>query len=158
MNTTEILSRSIAWISGRVEGKALPGCGIADVLNSLSDSFFSQFTGLEVAEGGEIRSYYRCGIPGVAPFHDGFVNATAPEEVYFLTQVILNTLNTEPNRFHDMFDIPGLEAEEWHQLASVAQYLVSEGWIEPKAGAKKLLVKLTFEGEIYLRNNNPLTC
>jgi len=82
------------------------------------------------------------------------VNQVAPEEVYILTQVILNTLNIDPDRFHNMFEIPGLETEGWEQLAKVAHYLIKEGWIEPKAVEEKLLVKLTMEGKIYLRNNN----
>ncbi|MGV3589450.1 MAG: hypothetical protein ACO1OF_20755 [Adhaeribacter sp.] len=127
------------------------------MLSSLQDSFFNQFTGLEVAEGGEIRSYYRCE-PKKLP-ETNFTVASecqtdTSEELYFLTQVILNTLNTEPERFHDMFDIPGLETESWEQLANVTQYLIAEGWIEPKAVAEKLLVKLTIEGKLYLQYNN----
>lgn len=134
----------------------MPGYDISDTLSSLQDSFFSQFTGLEVAEGGEIRSYYRCEPKklGNTNFTVGLEHETAaPEELYFLTQVILNTLNTQPERFHDMFDIPGLETESWEQLVSVAQYLIAEGWIEPNIVAEKLLVKLTIEGKLYLQYN-----
>ncbi|GEO05981.1 hypothetical protein AAE02nite_36450 [Adhaeribacter aerolatus] len=160
MNTREILSKSIAWISCRDRETALPAYEVSNVLNSLNDSFFSHFTGLEVAEGGEIRSYYRCGGQAVADciLKEDLLHVTAPEEVYFLTQVILNTLDTEPDRFHDMFDIPGLEMEEWARLAGLAQYLIAEGWIESKAGEERLLIKLTIEGELYLRNNNALSC
>ena len=156
MNTAEILSKSLAWLSCREQEIPLPGQEFSDVLNLLNATASSQFAGLAIAENGEIRNFYKNGRQNSFVT---FPNVTdekpvAPEEVYFLTQVILNTLNTEPNRFHDMLDIPGLEAEAWDQLFGVAHYLITQGWIEPKATGEKLLVKLTIEGKIYLSNTN----
>src|SRR5687767_12097411 len=55
-----------------------------------------------------------------------------PPELSTLTQVILNTLNSEPNRFHDMGKLPGLENRDWHQLGQIARYLLMQRWIEVK--------------------------
>ncbi|MDB5261025.1 MAG: hypothetical protein JWQ14_306 [Adhaeribacter sp.] len=156
MNTTENLHQSFAWLSGEAREKSLPCYDVSDVLNLMNISFFSQFGGLEVAADGEIRGFNRFvqNRPYDTATDAAEVKQAAPEEVYFLTQVILNTLNTVPERFHDMFDIPGLETEGWELLANVAQYLITQGWIEPKAVEEKLLVKLTIEGKIYLRNSN----
>jgi hypothetical protein len=76
------------------------------------------------------------------------------QELYILTQVILNTLNTEPARFHNMSELPGLESRNWHQLNQVARYLLKQGWIESKTIECGLLIKLTLKGKILMTNDD----
>ena len=150
MHSALLLEKSTARYAAK---KVVSTCTISEVLNALDPSFLSQFTGLEVAEDGNMHaSFYSVPVTFSATPVD--TEPAASEEVYVLTQVILNTINTEPSQFHDMLDIPGLEDVRWEVLAQVAQYLISQGWLESKAVENKLLVKLTIEGKLYLRYNN----
>jgi len=153
MNITEKLQNSLAWFPTGKQGEAGARYDISAVLDLVNLNFAQ---GLEISEDGKIRAYCRNNNVGYASATDD-VAATKPvvtEEVYFLTQVILNTLNSDPERYHNMLDIPGLETEGWNELASVAQYLITQGWVEPKTLNEKLLVKLTIQGKVYLRTNN----
>ncbi|MDB5263480.1 MAG: hypothetical protein JWQ14_2763 [Adhaeribacter sp.] len=77
----------------------------------------------------------------------------APQELYILTQVILHTLNTEPERFHNMSEIPGLESWRWNQLGEIARYLLKQGWIEVKPKTDGFLIKLTISGKVFVCNH-----
>ena len=77
-----------------------------------------------------------------------------PQELYTLTQVILNTLNSEPNRFHDMGKLPGLENKDWHQLGQIARYLRKQRWIEVKVTRNGFLIKLTIQGKVLVCNHD----
>ena len=76
----------------------------------------------------------------------------APQELYILTQIILNTLNTESDQFHDMSELPGLENHDPNQLSQVAGYLLKQGWVEVKAIETILLIKLTMPGKMFVGN------
>jgi hypothetical protein len=153
MNTTEILNKSLAWFYYKEQGMN----GSKMELNSLLQSYSqNQLLGLEIAGGTDFRNTfgYEVNDAGVAAVDIAGVQQVAPQEVYILTQVILNTLNTEPEKFHVMAEIPGLEAGAGNQLAKVASYLIKQGWIEAKTTEAGLLVKLTIQGKLYLRNND----
>jgi hypothetical protein len=87
-------------------------------------------------------------------YHTAEMAKVVPQEIYTLTQVILNTLNSEPNRFHDMGNLPGLENRDWHQLGQIARYLLKQRWIEVKVTRNGFLIKLTIQGKVLVCNHD----
>ena len=77
-----------------------------------------------------------------------------PDEVETLTQIILHTLNSNPDRFHDMAEIPGLESKECMQRMELARYLLKMGLVEATSKDAKLSIKLTIKGSMYLRSHD----
>ena len=155
MNTTEILNKSLAWLQTK-EGKITDTSReIAHLLLDTHPFSSCQMGGSALSEKeahlysfGEEVKYNN---PKTVP------DSTTQEallEIYILTQVILNTLNTEPERYHNMAALPGLESWDWHQLGQIARYLVNQGWIEVQAIKTGFLIKLTIEGKIYVGNHN----
>lgn len=156
MNTTEILNKSLAWLSYT---ETTSKGSIRNAVNNLqpTESFCAdQFLDLKLAECGVMRNNFGYEI---APATDlripsvGFQQAE-PMEVYVLTQLILNTLNTDSAAFHNMSEIPGLEGRAWDQLGEVASYLLRQGWVEAKANAKDFFLRLTIQGKVYLRSTS----
>ena len=77
-----------------------------------------------------------------------------PDEVETLTQIILHTLNSNPERFHDMAEIPGLETKECMQRMELARYLLKMGLVEATSKDTNLFIKLTIKGSMYLRSHD----
>ena len=82
------------------------------------------------------------------------VPSGAPQELNLITQVVLNTLNSAPNRFHDLSELPGLETHAPQQLDQFSNYLSQQGWIEEKVMVTGLLVKLTMKGQLFAEQHN----
>lgn len=160
MNTTDILNKSLAWLSYTETASIGSARNAARKLQPAESFCANQFLDLKLAECGVTRNNFGYEI---APATDllpipvgtpvGF-QQVEPMEVYILTQLILNTLNTDSNAFHNMAEIPGLEDREWDQLGEVASYLLSQGWIEAKASAKDFFLRLTIQGKVYLRTTS----
>jgi hypothetical protein len=155
MNTTEILNKSLAWL--HTKERKMTGTS-REIVNLLLDTHTfspSQMGGSELSE--QEGHLYASGNGFIYNSHttesDGNTQV-APQELYILTQVILNTLNTEPERFHDMAALPGLESRNRRQLGQIARYLLNQVWIELRATRTGVLIKLTIEGKIYLGNHN----
>lgn len=158
MNTTEILNKSLAWLyykERKTTGLSRDFSHLSQVTTTCKNN---QVTGYDLCDknnwvnnfGSEFKwtSNYQPEAPTFAQ--------VAPQELFILTQVILNTLNTEPERFHDMTEIPDMECHTWTQLGEVALYLLKQGWIEAKATTTGFLIKLSIPGKIYLGNNEAL--
>jgi len=154
MITSEILNKTLTWLY--VKEQETPGnmWDITGYLDSIGEQHQSDAIGLELAERGFLRTYYRYETKNSfnAAINITGMQQVAPEEVFTLTQIVLNTLNCEYDKFHDMAELPGLENKEWSQLIEFARYLIKQSWIEAKVISDKLLVKLTIEGRLYLRN------
>jgi hypothetical protein len=154
MNTSEILNKTLAWLY--IKEQETPGnmWDITGYLDSIGEQHQSDAIGLELAERGYLRTYYRYESQNSfnAAINTIGMQQVAPEEVFTLTQIVLNMLNCEPDKFHDISELPGLESKEWLQLVEFTRYLLKQGWIEAKVLNDKLLIKLTIEGRLYLRN------
>ena len=153
MKSIETLDKTLAWSYFKDQEKPGSTWDIAGFLHTLGLKSQAQLLGSELADQGyqQIDWY-----AGKKNFH-GSLNiagkkSKTPEEVNALTQVILHTLNSDPNKFHDMSQIPGLESKAWTHLSEITHYLLKQGWIEASAKDDKLYVKLTFKGSIYLRS------
>jgi len=155
MNTTDILDKTLAWLNYTEQEESI---------SSRILSYFLQ------PEGG--RTQLQLAFPdwtGNKYYHlfdqeqesytlriTGDTSDTAkvtPQEVEDLTQIILHTLNSDPERYHDMAEIPGLEAKEYLQRLEITRYLSRQGLIEANAIDTKLSVKLTIRGTMYLRTH-----
>ncbi|WP_026463211.1 hypothetical protein [Adhaeribacter aquaticus] len=158
MNTSEILNQTLAWLYYKDQESPGSMWDISSFLNTLGLKTESQLIGLELAERGYLRTYFRYETRNSfnAAINMSGIQQVAPKEVHALTQVILNTLNSEPEKYHDLSEIPGLESKEWAQLAEFARYLLKQGWIEANSREEKLFVKLTIKGSIYLRNQDTI--
>ena len=154
MNTSEILNKTLAWLY--IKEQEVPGnlWDITGYLDSIGEQHQSDVIGLELAERGYLRTYYRYENQNSfnAAINTIGMQQVAPEEVFTLTQIVLNMLNCEPLKFHDISELPGLESKEWLQLVEFTRYLLKQGWIEAKVLNDKLLIKLTIEGRLYLKN------
>ena len=154
MNTSEILNKTLAWLY--IKEQEVPGnmWDITGYLDSIGEQHQSEAIGLELAERGYLRTYYRYESQNVfnAAINTTGIEQVAPEEVFTLTQIVLNTLNCEPQRYHDISDLPGLEYNAGMQLLEFTRYLLKQNWIEAKVLNDKLLVKLTIEGRLYLKS------
>jgi len=155
MNTTEILNKSLAWFNYK-ETATTSNRNVVNQPQAINSFSSNQFLDLKLAECGVFRNdfgYEIAPITDAGAIANDFQQA-APVEVYILTQLILNTLNTDSNAFHNMSEIPGLETREWDQLGEVASYLLKQGWVEAKANAKDFFLRLTIQGKIYLRSTS----
>ena len=155
MNTTEILNKSLAWLyykERKTTGTSRDYSNMPQVTNTYKNS---QAKGYDSYDKNNWRNNfgneYKSAV--TQQTESSSLAQVAPQELYILTQVILNTLNTEPDRFHDMSEIPGLESREWTQLGQIALYLLKQQWIEAKATNTGFLIKLSIQGKIYLGNN-----
>lgn len=153
MNTTEILNKSLAWLyykeckstgTSRQTASQL-GRSIVFSPKQKGSSEWYRKEGTRSNFGYETKQ---------APAEAIDLAPVAPQELYILVQVILNTLNTEPNRFHNMSEVPGLEERSWNQLGQVARYLIKQGWIEAQPIDGGFLIKLTIQGKVYVDNLN----
>ncbi|WP_146901250.1 hypothetical protein [Adhaeribacter aerolatus] len=156
MNTTEILNKSLAWLYYNKERKTTGINQNTPNLSAVTNSYrTSQVTGYDSYEKSTRRNNIGNGFKSAVyqPAEANHFASVEPHELYILTQVILNTLNTEPDRFHDMSEIPGLESRQWSQLGQIALYLLKQEWIEAKATSTGFLIKLSMQGKIYLGNN-----
>ena len=153
-NTIEILNKTLAWLYNKEQETPGSMWDISSFLNTLGLKTESQLIGLQLAERGYLRTYYRYETRNSfnAAINMSGIQQIAPHDVHMLTQIILNTLNSAPEKYHDLSDIPGLESKEWSQLSEFAKYLLKNGWIEAKALNEKLYVKLTLNGKLYLRS------
>jgi hypothetical protein len=126
-----------------------------------SIKLITQFMNLEINEAGKLfhsLPYENKNFTSAA-FNLASVQTIVPQEVYILTIIILNTINTKPSTFHNIAAIPGLEYLSEEKFGRVAhylikQYLLGRGWIEAQPSAEGLLIKLTLEGKLYLKSNN----
>lgn len=152
-NTIDILNTTLAWLYNKEQEVPESMWDITSFLNTLGLKTESQLMGLELAERGYLRTYTRYENRNSfnAAINMSGIQQITPHDVHMLTQVILNTLNSAPDKFHDLSDIPGLEDKAWSQLSEFAKYLIMNGWIEAKALNEKLFVKLTLNGNLYLR-------
>ena len=155
MNTTEILNKSLAWLYYKERKSTGTSREISNLLKATNSYSKCQMGGAELNEKDAHLYYfgYEVKYAGNQGTEPGGMAQVAPQELYILTQVILNTLNTEPERFHDMSEIPVLEGRECIQLGQVARYLLKQGWIEAKGIETGFLIKLTMQGKIYVGNN-----
>jgi len=156
MNTTEILNKSLAWFNYKEKETTANRWSLSKLKSAPSNVTQNQLLDLNLSEIGEVTNYFGY---GTKPATDSLANTAtisqvAPQEVHFLTQIILNTLNTDPDRFHDMSEIPGLENRGWDLLGEVARYLIKQGWIEAKATPTGFLIKLTIQGKVYVGIND----
>jgi hypothetical protein len=156
MNTTEILNKSLAWLYYKEKKSTGASRDVSNLLVATNTYNPSQSGGSELNEKDAYRYNFGYEVKYTVNHTAEPIGKTlvAPQELYILTQVILNTLNTEPDRFHDMSEIPGLEGREWNQLGQVARYLLKQGWIEAKAIEAGFLIRLTIQGKIYVGNND----
>lgn len=156
MNTIEILNKTLSWLYYKEQETPGSMWDISTFLNTLGLKTESQLIGLELAERGYLRTYYRYETRNSfnASINMSGIQQVAPREVHMLTQVILNTLNSSPDIFHDLSEIPGLESKDWTQLSDFAKYLLKQGWVEAKARDERLFVKLTIKGRLYLRSHD----
>lgn len=155
MNTTEILNKSLTWLYYKERKTTGTSRSISNLQQVNNSPKSGRITGYDFYEknsrGNHVNIEFKSSVNQAAEA-PGFTQV-APQELYILTQVILNTLNTEPDRFHDMSEIPGLENRSWNQLGQIALYLMKQGWIEAKGTATGFLIKLSMQGKIYLGNN-----
>lgn len=153
MKSIETLDKTLAWAYFKDQEKPGSTWDIAGFLHTLGVNSQAQLLGSELADQGYQRidwhankRNYRASL-GIAGKKKPF-----PGEVDALTQVILHTLNSDPKKFHDMSEIPGLESKAWTHLSQITHYLLRQGWVEASAKDDKLYVKLTIKGSIYLRS------
>lgn len=161
MDTTEIIEKSLAWLYFTEQELTGNSWDLADHLNLPDASLLNPFIVLEVNRNGSLQESFHFSAKDscITTVNIAGLQPAAPQEVYVLTQIILNTINTESSTFHDMAEIPGLESGEDNHLAVVArylikQYLLRQGWIEAKVSDNGLLIKLSLEGKLYLKINN----
>jgi hypothetical protein len=153
MKSIETLDKTLAWAYFKDQEKPGSTWDIAGFLHTLGLKSQAQLLGSELTDQG----YQRIDWHGNKK-HDRASLSIAgkknrfPGEMNALTQVILHTLNSDPKKFHDMSEIPGLENKAWTHLSQITHYLLKQGWVEAKAKDDKLYVKLTFKGSIYLRS------
>ncbi|MDB5263210.1 MAG: hypothetical protein JWQ14_2493 [Adhaeribacter sp.] len=154
MNTSEILNKTLAWLYINEQEKPGHLWDISGYLDSMGEQHQSDVIGLELAERGYLRTYYRYEVQNTfnAAINTWGIQQVAPEEVFTLTQIVLNMLNCEPEKFHNISELPGLENKKWVQLVEFTRFLLKQSWIEAKVLNDKLLVKLTIEGRLYLKN------
>ena len=155
MNTTDILDKTLAWLN------------YTEQEESISSRILSYFLGPEVGRMqlqlafpdwngnryfhffGQPQEWYTLRMAG-----DSSDNSkVTPREVEDLTQIILHTLNSDPERFHDMAEIPGLESKEYLHRLEITRFLLKQGLIEATSIGTKLSVKLTIRGTMYLRTH-----
>lgn len=153
MKSIETLDKTLAWAYFKDQEKPGSTWDIAGFLHTLGLKSQAQLLGSELADQGYQQIDWNATKKpySAAGFMTG-KKAGFPQEVNTLTQVILHTLNSDPKRFHDMSEIPGLEAKAWTHLSEITHYLLKQGWVEASAKDDKLYVKLTFKGSIYLRS------
>ncbi|MGV3588913.1 MAG: hypothetical protein ACO1OF_18055 [Adhaeribacter sp.] len=151
MNTTEILNKSLTWLYYKERKTTGTNRSISNLQQGNNAPLSGRITGYDIYEKNKRSNQAASSVNQATEATD--LTQVAPQELYILTQVILNTLNTEPDRFHDMSEIPGLENREWNQLGQIALYLMKQGWIEAKGTATGFLIKLSMQGKIYLGNN-----
>lgn len=155
MKSTDILNKTLGWLYSGEQNTAEGTWDIFGFLNLLSIKNKGDLIGLELAERGYLHSYEHF---ENRSFHNpanvpGSYQAV-PQHVHAFTQVILHTLNCDSLKFHDMSEIPGLENKSWDQLSEFAHYLLKQGWIEVKNKDNKLYIKLTIQGNLYLRSHD----
>jgi hypothetical protein len=153
MKSIETLDKTLAWAYFKDQEKPGSTWDIAGFLHTLGLKSQAKLLGSELADQGYQRIDWHT---SKRNYHTS-LNITGkknpfPGEVNALTQVILHTLNSDPKKFHDMSEIPGLESKPWTHLSQITHYLLRQGWIEASAKDDKLYVKLTFKGSIYLRS------
>ena len=156
MNNTDILDKTLAWLNYTDQEESLSGRILSYFLRpeggrTQLQLAFPDYTGNRYFHFfGQQQESYTLRIAA----EDASDNAkVTPQEVEDLTQIILHTLNSDPDRFHDMAEIPGLEAKEYLQRLEITRYLSKQGLIEATAIDSKLSVKLTIRGTMYLRTH-----
>lgn len=155
MNPTDLLDKTMAWLN------------YAEPEESLSNRILSYFfrpmgarTQLQLAfPDWTANNYFHL----FGEQHESFTYnpnsdttnspAVTPQEVVDLTQIILHTLNSDAERFHDMAEIPGLEAKAYLYRLEITRYLLKQGLIEATSIGPKISVKLTIKGTMYLRTH-----
>jgi hypothetical protein len=153
MKSTETLDKTLAWSYFKDQEKPGSTWDIAGFLHTLGRQSQAQLLGSELADQGYQRiDWYRNKKNYAATLGIGGKKNRTSAKVNALTQVILHTLNSDPKKFHDMSEIPGLESKAWTNLSEITHYLLKQGWVEASAKDDKLFVKLTFKGSIYLRS------
>jgi hypothetical protein len=153
MKSIETLDKTLAWSYFKDQEKPGSTWDIAGFLHTLGLKSQAQLLGSELADQGYQRIDWHANKKN---YHASLSIAGKknpfPGEVNALTQVILHTLNSDPKKFHDMSEIPGLESKAWTHLSQITHYLLRQGWVEASAKDDKIYVKLTFKGSIYLRS------
>jgi len=147
MNSTDILDKTLAWLYSKEQDA---------FFSSRILSYFLQPALPEWSYGGYLYNYNQEGEGSTLPITRSYSDqqAVTPREVEDLTQIILHTLNSDPDRFHDMAEIPGLEAQECIQRMELARYLLKQGLIEAASKETQLSIKLTIKGSMYLRSHD----
>jgi hypothetical protein len=156
MNTTEILNKSLAWLHTKERSTTDTSQELSKLL-LVTNTYRSCQMGVSELSEEQAHLYsfgYNVKYTLNRNTEAGGIAQIAPQELYILAQVILHTLNTEPERFHDMSELPGLESRNWYQLGQIARYLLKQGWIEVKAIRIGFLIKLTIDGKIHVGNHD----
>lgn len=153
MKSIETLDKTLAWSYIKDQEKPGSTWNIAGFLHTLGLKSQAKLLGSELADQGYHHiDRYASEKTYSTSLNNSGKKSRSPEEVNTLTQVILHTLNSDPKKFHDMSEIPGLESKAWTQLSEITHYLLKQGWVEASAKDNKIFVRLTFKGSIYLRS------
>jgi len=156
MNSTDILEKTLVWLYSQEQNAIISSRILSYFLQPIGGKTMRQAVGSEWPQ-----SNYRYDYSQEKENHSLHVNrsnsdnqAVPPREVEALTQIILHTLNSEPERFHDMAEIPGMETKENIQRMELARYLLKMGLIEATSKETQLSIKLTIKGIMYLRTHD----
>lgn len=153
MKPSETLDKTLAWSYFKDQEKPGSTWDIAGFLHTLGLQSQAQLLGSELADQGYQQiDWYATKKSYHASLRITGKKTGRTEEVNALAQVILHTLNSNPKRFHDMSQIPGLESKAWTHLSEITHYLLKQGWVEASAKDDKFYVKLTFKGALYLKS------
>jgi len=155
MNASDILDRTLAWLYSNEQDATISTRFLSYFLQPIGGK-----TMLHLASQTRNDSGYRFNFDQENDGNSYAINRSYPDlpmatprEVEDLTQIILHTLNSDPDRFHDMAEIPGLEAKEWTHRMELARFLLKQGLIEANTRESILSIKLTIRGTMYLRSH-----
>ncbi|PIQ19695.1 MAG: hypothetical protein COW65_19320 [Cytophagales bacterium CG18_big_fil_WC_8_21_14_2_50_42_9] len=157
MNTTDILDKTLAWLYAKEHDATISSRILSYFLQPIGGKIQLQSATPDWgARGYQFDGSNKETEESVLHINRSYSNqqGVPPQEVEDLTQIILHTLNTNPDRFHDMAEIPGLETQEWMQRMELARYLLKQGLIEANTQGSILFIKLTIKGSMYLRTHD----
>jgi len=155
MNSSDILDKTLAWLHSTKQDAAISTRIFSYFLQPIGGKTMLQLA-FPVRNNGRYRYNFDQENDGNAyPINRSYSDLpmATPQEVEDLTQIILHTLNSDPDRFHDMAEIPGLETKEWMQRMELARFLLKQGLIEANTRESMLSIKLTIKGTMYLRSH-----
>jgi len=156
MNSTDILDKTLAWLYAKEQDASISCRILSYFLQPIGGKTMLHTANSEGNNSISLYAYSQDKENNTFPISRNHFDqqAVTPREVETLTQIILHTLDSDPDRFHDMAEIPGLETNEWMQRMELARYLLKQGLIEANSKETKLFIKLTIKGIMYLRTHD----